>query len=64
MHGQRIKGHKLGSVDGAHVAVQCKLVVGAVWAEGASVRPLSRMGRQVVPQALAAVAARDELAAH
>ena len=64
MHGQMIKGHKVVLVDGAHMAVQGKLVVGAVGAEGASVRPLSRVRRQVVPQALAAVAARDELAAH
>lgn len=51
-------------MDGAYVAVQGKLVVGAVRAEGTSVRPLSRVGGQVVSQALTAVAARDELAAH
>lgn len=51
-------------MDSAYVAVQGKLVVGAVGAEGAAVRALSRVGGQVVLKALAAVAARDELAAH
>lgn len=62
--GQGLYGHEVVPVDGAYVPVQSKLVVGAVGAEGTAVRALSRVGGQVVLQALAAVAARDELAAH